>query len=532
MTSLGFYDRQLEFQNKLSNIREEQLKLEQEFEKLNLPCEDAVSDRILELEAYHKKLCERERAAQDRNCRLFADFDEVKRQMATMQLHTSRLKQAKNQCMREVERLYPEWKQQLQVNRASHQLNKASAVRKMAMTHPQPKNMSTPVPKQQYQPPSHSSLINLSSVSSSQLPPPTPQCQPPHASKQLNFLPGTGSSPKPVKKEPSLESIAKPANDEHAVEADKDSEMEEVSFSSAITSDNDENEEIVEVVEAVRKVAGLDEVTTVSSTNAVHNEASAALEADNKLADSKQVVKKIEKDSLEAISSDDNSDDEHNEKISEVKVAPGLPAAPPVVAQTADRDEVHNTEPFTSVHDSVETFNSPIIIPGLKESTLDSTMDDSETASSSVSSSAHQATTGQNPLAASSAYQALRDTMDSSNLKTLSQHEDDDGDDAENILSPNATNKANDDQQNLANAVSSDSDEFNSSSILSSGDGSTKNLKNKTPAYVPSMTQQKTKRYRAPWESDDDDEDDYIKNINEKSAKQKDDDDDDFDFYD
>lgn len=597
MSNLNFYERQLEFQNKLNKIHDEQQKLENEFEKLNVEAKysgrDKMDERVIQLKEYHQKVCERQRIAKERNFRMLKEFDEMKRMMATMQLQTNRLKQAKIKCMREVERLYPEWKQKLQLNRAQQQLHKTSVLKQttnqLGMTYP-PQSGAVATHSAQGAGPSinkrpvHVSMSNLSTT------PPTHQSEVPKTFQQFKDPPKIASSSNLIigGDRFSSSSFLDDTSSENEVEAQPERDTAMIQSKVKVMTSQKEKSPIISpakelINQSSEKLIKLQSEESIKqqnkylitpSTEILPNQNADVMTAPSPEettnqnikttttpppeitevgnsggGDHDEVKKVVEKSDNDEKDSDDDLDlpsdsffntsneDEEDMKNNLEEI------------QQLHGDDQHITEPFTSVHDSLETFNTPIVIPGVKESTLESTLSDTAT---SITSPIHQ------PLAASSAYQALRDTMDGS---TINHQDDNDQDDAaENILSPNSTGQMKiksvgaiddmssdeDDDQDVSSILSSDDDLLRKSDLQSGyqptvlsqqkqqqpekqqSEKQTKKQPEKQTKNQPEKQASKPKRYRAPWESDSDDLD-----INDERPPTKTKmDDDDFDFYD
>jgi len=127
---MNIYEKHLQFQTNLSKLQAQHIKLEEDFQ--NISSNKKLPERkqkhflkekkIEQLQSYHMKLLEKEKRAKQRNMKLLEDFDHMKSLLKTMDLKTSKLKEAKMNCLKLVELHYPEWKQKLQIIRASKQL--------------------------------------------------------------------------------------------------------------------------------------------------------------------------------------------------------------------------------------------------------------------------------------------------------------------------------------------------------------------------------------------------------------------------
>jgi len=127
---MDIYNQHLQFQTKQSNFQHHHIKLEEEYQNIisskNLPELEQKhflkKKKIEQLQSYHMNLLTKEKQAKERNMKLLDDFDHMKSLLKTMDMKTSMLKEAKMSCLKQVELHYPEWKQKLQVARASKQL--------------------------------------------------------------------------------------------------------------------------------------------------------------------------------------------------------------------------------------------------------------------------------------------------------------------------------------------------------------------------------------------------------------------------
>ncbi|XP_041469830.1 centrosomal protein kizuna-like isoform X1 [Lytechinus variegatus] len=136
--NISFYARLKQTQELQHKRENKRLDLQKRFENYMMSDQNLSRLRANRLQSYWKKVCEDERKSKARNEQLLQDFVRVEAHIATLSSRTERLRLLKDQYERQVESMFPYWKEQMDIKRMSEAQKTNSAP------------MSFATPSQQY----------------------------------------------------------------------------------------------------------------------------------------------------------------------------------------------------------------------------------------------------------------------------------------------------------------------------------------------------------------------------------------------
>ncbi|CAK8679929.1 unnamed protein product [Clavelina lepadiformis] len=119
---IEFYERQINFEENLGKIQKERSKLEREFHTLVRNDKKLQSIRATKLRSYWRQVTEREKRARTRNEELIRDFSDMEERIALLQKERDKLQKTKKEYEAKVLKLYPKWRQEVEIARARKQL--------------------------------------------------------------------------------------------------------------------------------------------------------------------------------------------------------------------------------------------------------------------------------------------------------------------------------------------------------------------------------------------------------------------------
>ncbi|XP_071486888.1 uncharacterized protein [Diadema antillarum] len=122
--SVAFYTRLKNIQALQHKREQKRMELQRRFDSYVTSDQRLSRLRAAKLQSYWKKICEDEKKSKARNEQLLRDFNRVEAHIATLSSRTERLRLLKDQYEKQVEAMYPYWKEQFEIKRQSQVTSK------------------------------------------------------------------------------------------------------------------------------------------------------------------------------------------------------------------------------------------------------------------------------------------------------------------------------------------------------------------------------------------------------------------------
>ncbi|XP_038075188.1 mediator of RNA polymerase II transcription subunit 15-like [Patiria miniata] len=152
--NVEFYERMQKLQAIQQQREKQRMSLEQEFNTYLKSDKRLNKVRASKLQSYWTKICEDERRSRARNEQLLREYDRVEAHVAALSARTDRLRLLKDQYEKQMEMMFPQWQEQVELRRRQQLLQQQKEQQQLAqqLQHLQ-QAQGRPQQQQHYQPP-------------------------------------------------------------------------------------------------------------------------------------------------------------------------------------------------------------------------------------------------------------------------------------------------------------------------------------------------------------------------------------------